>query len=92
MTVSVLTALTLTATAGTAVAAAQGSLPEPVQQVAHEALGAVGISVPGIARNDDTGTDGGGEPASVDSGTNGTTATTAPREADRRRRRTGDVR
>jgi hypothetical protein len=77
MTASVLTALTLAATTGTAVAATQGSLPEPVQQVAHEALGAVGISVPGIAHKDD-GTDGGVEPASVNRGANGTTATTAP--------------
>ena len=60
MTASVLIALTLAATSGTAVAATQGSLPEPVQQVAHEALGAVGISVPGIAHEDDAGTDGGG--------------------------------
>jgi hypothetical protein len=78
MTASVLTALTLAATAGTAVAATQGSLPEPVQQVAHEALGAVGISVPGIAHKDDTGSDRGVEPALLDSGKNGTTATTAP--------------
>src|SRR6478735_2537724 len=40
MTASVLTALTLAATAGTAVAATHGSSPEPVQQVAHAALGA----------------------------------------------------
>src|SRR4051794_12064664 len=33
---------------GTAVAATEGVLPEPVQAVAHEALGVVGISVPGI--------------------------------------------
>src|SRR4051794_30186603 len=78
MTASVLTALTLAATTGTAVAATQGSLPEPVQQVAHEALGAVGISVPGIAHHDDTGTDDGVEPASVNRGASGATATTAP--------------
>jgi hypothetical protein len=45
---SALCALTLAATTGTAVAATQGALPRPIQQVAHEALGAVGISVPGI--------------------------------------------
>src|SRR4051794_9207724 len=79
LTASVLTALTLAASAGTAVAATQGSLPEPVQQVAHEALGAVGISVPGIAHKDDTRTGGGVEPASVNGGTTG--ATTAPATA-----------
>jgi hypothetical protein len=38
----------MAASTGSAVAATHGSLPEPVQQVAHEALGVVGISVPGI--------------------------------------------
>lgn len=33
---------------GTAFAATEGALPEPAQAVAHEALGVVGISVPGI--------------------------------------------
>ena len=50
-------AVTLAATTGTAVAATQGALPQPIQQVAHEALGAVGISVPGI-QSDPAGTDG----------------------------------
>jgi hypothetical protein len=45
---SLVTALTVAASTGTAVAATQGALPEPIQQVAHEALGVVGISVPSI--------------------------------------------
>ncbi len=73
MTASVLTALTLAATTGTAVAASQGSLPEPMQQVAHDALGVVGVSVPGIERNDDTKHDDGVEPASVTNDTSGST-------------------
>jgi hypothetical protein len=77
MTASVLTALTLAATTGTAVAATQGSLPAPAQQVAHDALGAVGISVPQVEHHDDTKNDdgGGAEPASV---TNGTDESTNP--------------
>src|SRR4051794_24796880 len=38
----------LAASTGTAFAATQGALPQPMQQVAHDTLGAVGISVPGI--------------------------------------------
>ena len=38
---------------GTAVAATQGALPEPIQQVAHETLKVVGISVPGITDKTD---------------------------------------
>ena len=52
---SVLTALVVVSSTGTAVAATQGALPEPVQQVAHEALGVVGIHVPGMAKGDDAG-------------------------------------
>jgi hypothetical protein len=45
---------------GTAFAATEGALPEPVQAVAHEALGVVGISVPGItAQHPDPATTGG---------------------------------
>jgi hypothetical protein len=54
---SALVIVTLAASTGTAIAATQGALPQPMQQVAHEALGTVGISVPGIARSgDDSGT------------------------------------
>ena len=53
MVASVLTVLTVVASTGTAVAATQGVLPEPVQQVAHEALGVVGIHVPGITSGGD---------------------------------------
>ena len=56
---SALFVLTLAATTGTAVAATQGALPQPIQQVAHEALGAVGISVPGIESQRDRTDDGG---------------------------------
>ena len=45
---SVFSVLVLAASTGTAVAATQGSLPAPMQQVAHETLGVVGISVPSI--------------------------------------------
>ena len=41
------------ASTGSAVAATHGSLPEPVQQVADDALGVVGISVPGIESSRD---------------------------------------
>src|SRR3954452_23503511 len=54
MVASVLTAVAVVASTGTAMAATQGALPEPVQAVAHQALGAVGISVPDI--NDDAST------------------------------------
>jgi hypothetical protein len=54
MGVSALFALTLAATTGTAVAATQGALPKPFQQVAHEALGSVGISVPGNSSHTDS--------------------------------------
>jgi len=77
MTASVLAVLTLAATTGTAVAATQGSLPMPVQQIAHDALGVVGISVPGTEHTD-TRNDGRDGPTSVNSGTNGTAATTPP--------------
>jgi hypothetical protein len=50
MATSVFVTLTLAASTGTAVAAVQGALPQPIQQVAHEALGVVGIGVPGINR------------------------------------------
>jgi hypothetical protein len=46
--VSVFTVLLLAVSTGTAVAAARGALPDPMQQVAYEALGVVGISVPSI--------------------------------------------
>jgi hypothetical protein len=46
--VSMVAMLVLAASTGTAVAATRGALPDPVQQVAHEALGVVGISVPSI--------------------------------------------
>ena len=42
------TGLLFVASTGTAVAATEGALPQPVQAVAHEALGVVGISVPGV--------------------------------------------
>jgi len=42
------TTVLLAFSTGTAFAATEGALPEPVQAVAHEALGVVGISVPGI--------------------------------------------
>jgi hypothetical protein len=42
------TGFLLVASTGTAVAATEGALPQPVQAVAHEALGVVGISVPGV--------------------------------------------
>jgi hypothetical protein len=48
--VSVLVALS----AGTAVAANEGVLPEPAQAAAHDVLGVVGISVPGIGNHDRT--------------------------------------
>ena len=51
--VSVFTVLVLAASTGTAVAATRGSLPDPMQQVAHDALGVVGIAVPSI--NDGSG-------------------------------------
>ena len=83
MAASVLTALTVAASTGTAVAATQGALPEPIQQVAHEALGVVGISVPSIEqRSDDNGraNDSVSTPAS-NAGVGGSrvvTSTTAP--------------
>jgi hypothetical protein len=61
---SVLLVFALTASTGTAVAATQGALPGPVQQVAHEALATVGISVPGITNGDG---EGGGRDGSGDS-------------------------
>jgi hypothetical protein len=50
-----LLALTVAASTGTAVAASRGALPQPVQAVAHDTLGAVGISVPGsdVQEDDD---------------------------------------
>ncbi len=45
---SVFTALVLAVSTGTAVAAKRGTLPDPMQQVAHEALAVVGIPVPSI--------------------------------------------
>ncbi len=45
---SAFTAFAVVMSGGTAVAAAQGALPEPIQQAAHVALGVVGISVPSI--------------------------------------------
>jgi hypothetical protein len=76
---SALFALTIAVTTGTAVAATQGALPQPIQQVAHEALGAVGISVPGI-HGDDHDDDRGTGPADVDGPAGGVSviATTAP--------------
>jgi hypothetical protein len=77
---SVLLAFALAASTGTAVAATQGALPEPIQQVAHEALGAVGIDVPGTTKADD----GGGGDGSVDTtpavgvDSHGTPSTTPP--------------
>jgi hypothetical protein len=59
--VSVFTVLVLAASTGTAVAATRGSLPDPMQQVAHDALGVVGIAVPSI--NDGSGTHDHGNPA-----------------------------
>ena len=65
----------LVASTGTAVAATRGALPRPVQAVAHDALGAVGISVPGTddgsaGRNAPTGGDGSiSTPAAPDTGT-----------------------
>ncbi len=41
-------AVVLAASIGTSVAAIEGALPAPVQAVAHETLGVVGIGVPGI--------------------------------------------
>jgi hypothetical protein len=52
---SVVVTLTLVTSTGTAVAAVQGALPDPIQQVAHDALGVVGIAVPGIARRTEPG-------------------------------------
>jgi hypothetical protein len=64
---SALLAVTLAASTGTAVAATQGALPRPIQQVAHEALGAVGISVPGTqAQRDHSDDRGGDSPAGND--------------------------
>lgn len=47
MATSVFLAFALAASTGAAVAATQGALPGPVQRVAHAALAAVGIDVPG---------------------------------------------
>ena len=58
--VSVFTVLMLAASTGTAVAATRGSLPDPMQQVAHDALGVVGIGVPSI--NDGSSTHDHGSP------------------------------
>ena len=58
--VSVFTVLVLAASTGTAVAATRGSLPDPMQQVAHDALGVVGIGVPSI--NDGSSTHDHGNP------------------------------
>ncbi|HEY3672910.1 MAG TPA: hypothetical protein VGN51_18365, partial [Acidimicrobiia bacterium] len=53
----------LALSAGTAVAATEGVLPEPVQAVAHDALGVVGISVPGITTQHPASVTVGGVPA-----------------------------
>ena len=45
--------LTIAISTGGAVAAVQGTLPEPVQELAHETLGTVGISVPSITNRSD---------------------------------------
>jgi hypothetical protein len=87
--VSALLVLTLAATTGTAVAATQGALPRPIQQVAHDALSAVGISTPGAQddgdRNDQSGSDTQGDaqdgtPAdsSTDPATGGPAASSVP--------------
>jgi hypothetical protein len=75
---SVLLAFTLAATTGTAVAATQGALPQPIQQVAHEALGAVGITVPGITRSGDQSGGGSGDTTPAVGASNTATTTTAP--------------
>jgi hypothetical protein len=72
--VSVFSVLLLVGSTGTAVAAAEGRLPEPVQQVAHDALGVVGVSVPGITHRDRDGapavtTDGSTTPPAAVEGT-----------------------
>jgi hypothetical protein len=46
--VSTLGVLFVVGASGSVVAATRGNLPEPVQEVAHQTLGAVGITVPGI--------------------------------------------
>jgi hypothetical protein len=87
--VSALLVLTLAATTGTAVAATQGALPRPIQQVAHDALSAVGISTPAPQddgdRNDQGGSDtqgnsSDGTPAdsSTDPATGGPAVSTVP--------------
>jgi hypothetical protein len=79
---SALVAVTLAASTGTAIAATQGALPQPMQQVAHEALGTVGISVPGIERDrDDSGTDPSGTTVTTPTAgatVSGATPTTSP--------------
>ncbi len=92
-----LVAVTLAASTGTAIAATQGALPSRCNRSRHEALGTVGISVPGIERSDDSGTHPSG--ATMTTPTtgatlSGATPTTTPRgrpqlagPGDRQRRR-----
>jgi hypothetical protein len=75
---SALFALTLAATTGTAVAATQGALPRPIQQVAHEAFGAVGISVPGIQPEREQTGDGAHDGNGNATGSSNTSTTTTP--------------
>ena len=50
---SLMAVLAIAASTGGIVAAARGNLPDPVQEVAHETLGTVGISVPSITTQTD---------------------------------------
>jgi hypothetical protein len=80
---SVFVTLTLAVSTGTAVAAVQGALPGPIQQVAHEALGVVGVAVPGINReNDDPATENGSGDSTPSVGVGATpSSTTTPTHA-----------
>jgi hypothetical protein len=56
---------------GGAIAAADGALPGPLQDIAHDALGLVGVKVPGDAAAPGEGTDNGGSPRNATGGNGG---------------------